>query len=372
MGVAGFFVLKKMKKPPVLAEITEHALPVRVVRVEPQQAEVLVSGYGEIRCRTNLPLAAEAAGRVVSVHPQLQVGGVISKGEVLFMINDQDFKVEYEAALSRLKNLQREFALAQKEFDRQSRLYTGQHIGSQSSVEKAEQAVNSLAVQVSQVRQIRDIAALKLNRCTVKAPFTCRITSMQVEEGEYVMPGKELLQIVDDADLEITVPLDSREAVNWLRFKPSAQKLGWFGVPEQSECRISWTEKESINSTGHLDRVVRYDSATRTLDVAVRLDSQQEGKIPLVQGMFCRVDIPGKRLDSVFVVPRQAVSFEGTVHVVINNRLQTRQVEVVRTQEGSALISSGLEAGDLVITTRLENPLENTLLRITSGGESVQ
>ena len=127
-----------------------------------------------------------------------------------------------------------------------------------------------------------------------------------------------------------------------------------------------------MQGKGRLDRVVRFDPATRTLVVAVRLKSGNTLSFPLVQGMFCRVDIVGRPLDKVFVLPRQAVTYEGNVHVVISSRLHTRKVEVARVQDNKALITGGLQEGETVIITRLENPLENALVRIKEAGDGGQ
>ena len=61
-------------------------------------------------------------------------------------------------------------------------------------------------------------------------------------------------------------------------------------------------------------------------------------------------------------LPRWAVSFENMVYVSVNNRLKTLPVEVARTEGEDAFITNGLNAGDIVITTRLIDPLENALL----------
>ncbi len=371
-GFAGFIVLKKMKKPPLQVPETEQALPVHAVMVQARQMPVVVSGYGEIQSRSIVPLSAEVAGRITSVHENLQAGGVIAKGEVLCTINDQDYQLEFATSKTRLASLKRDLELARKEFARVSALYSKNKVGTLSSVEKAEQAVNNFTGQLSQVRQAMELAKLRLARCTIRAPFTGRITEINVEQDEYVSPGRKLLTIVDDADLEVEVSLDSREAVNWLRFKPRLNKGSWFGLPEETLCSISWTEKSEVQGNGSLDRVVRFDPQTRTLVVAVQLAPEKGSSVPLVQGMFCRVDINGRPIDDVFVLPRQAVTFEGTVYVVQEGRLHTRKVEIVRAQNDKVFISGGLQEGETVIITRLDNPLENTLVRIEQTGEASQ
>jgi len=371
-GFAGFLVLKKMKKPPLQVEGNERALPVQAVQVQPGPVSVIVSGYGEIKSRSMVPLSAEVAGRITSVHPDLQVGAVIKKGEILCTINDQDFRLEFATAQTRLQSLSRDLALARKEFARVSSLYKKNKVGTLSTVEKAERSVNGIVNQRVQVEQAIELAKLRLERCVIRAPFTGRITERNVEQNEYVTPGRKLVTIVDDGDLEVEVSLDSRDAVSWLRFRPPRDGGSWFGLPEETGCTVTWTEREDVQGQGRLDRVVRFDPATRTLVVAVRLKPGNTSSFPLVQGMFCRVDIVGRPLDKAYILPRQAVTYEGNAHVVIDSRLHTRKVEVARVQDNKALITGGLQEGDTVIITRLENPLENALVRIEETGDGSQ
>jgi len=117
---------------------------------------------------------------------------------------------------------------------------------------------------------------------------------------------------------------------------------------------------------GQLDRIVRYAPKTRTLVVAIRLEQDNDSSFPLVAGMFCRVEVPGVILTSVYVVPRQAVSHEQTVYTVVDERLKTTPVTVTRTSGTQAYISAGLAPGDMVITTRLESPLEHALVSVST------
>ena len=115
-------------------------------------------------------------------------------------------------------------------------------------------------------------------------------------------------------------------------------------------------------------RVVAFDPQTRTLTVAVRVnpdDTRTEGGFPLVEGMFCEVEIPGKTLPNAARLPPQAVSFENTVYLAVDNRLKTVPVVVARSNDRYTYVKAGLADGDIVITTRLVDPLENALLKIS-------
>ncbi len=64
----------------------------------------------------------------------------------------------------------------------------------------------------------------------------------------------------------------------------------------------------------------------------------------------------------VYRLPRWVVTYEGQVYVSQNKRLHIRDVEVIRTQGEETFVRGGLAPGDIVITTRLINPLPNTRL----------
>jgi len=119
-----------------------------------------------------------------------------------------------------------------------------------------------------------------------------------------------------------------------------------------------------------LHRVVTFKQQTRTLTVAVRIHaetavSQDQTTLPLVDGMFCAVKIPGKKLQKVIRLPRWAVTFDNTVYIADDeNRLKTVPVVVARSEGDNIYISEGLIRGDRVITTRLIDPLENALLEV--------
>jgi len=71
-------------------------------------------------------------------------------------------------------------------------------------------------------------------------------------------------------------------------------------------------------------------------------------------------------------LPRQAVSFENTVYIAVGNRLKTLPVTVARIEGQNAYVVEGLNAGDNVIITRLIDPLENALLKITNKTQPVK
>lgn len=413
LGYSGMRTLAAMKKPPKEAPATERPLRVKVVPMAPEDVPVVITGHGQVAPVKVVTLSAEVTGRITAVYPRLYVGEPVRRGDLLFQIDPRDYDngvreaqatiAQMENSLERLRRqavidkrrlvaLKRNRELAEREHRRLRQLFEKSRVGSRSNVEAAEKAANMAADQADQMAQtvelypIRieetrhglaaararlDVAKARRQRCDVRAPFDGRIKAVSVEKGQYVAPGKPAVTLADDHMLEIQVPIDSRDAKSWLRFDGGEKSDdAWFGRLSPVSCTVRWTEAPKGSGwPGTLDRVVRFDQKTRTVTVAVRIAAEAAQKagtngLPLVEGMFCAVDIPGHTMKRVFRVPRWAVSFKHTVYVAENDRLKTVSVTVARVQGGDAFISEGLNTGDRVITTRLVDPLENALLSI--------
>lgn len=406
--------LARLKKEPAKVEIKERSLRVEVLTAKPEDLPITIKGYGETRALNVVAMAPEVGGRVVAIHARLEMGEVIPAGELLFRIDPRDYEARLaEAAAStaqlgdtikrlerqyaidrdRLKTLERSRDLAQADYRRAKELLEKDQVGTQSGVDQVErgfntatdqarllaQAVELYPTRISEARnglaaaQARQgLAQVNLERTECRAPFTARIKSVDLEENQYVTPGRTVLTLADDSVLEISVPLDSRVARQWLCFgsNVSPEKVAWFSTLAKVPCKISWTEDKAGHTwSGTLHRVEQFDPQSRTLTVAVRINgadamSQSNGNFPLVEGMYCQVDIPGQTLKNAFRLPASSVSFAGTVYVAVGDRLKTIPVTAPYSYGQETFVSEGLEAGDRVIVTRLVNPLENSLLEV--------
>lgn len=419
VGVVGMIGLANLKAPPAEVAYKERPIRAEAVHAVLEDIPVLITGYGEVRALDTVSVAPEVAGKVVEIHPRLEGGEIIPEGEVLFGIDPSDYEAAFERARAtvdqwegtierlrkqyatdqeRLRTLRRSRDLAREEFGRVRKLFEEDRVGTRSGVDAAERAYNAAEDVADSMEQavvlypirIREAesslaaaraslksAEISLSRCQVRTSFRARIKDVSLEQGQYVMPGQVVLTLANDAILEIHVPLDSRDARDWLRFDPdrTRQRTAWFGGLEPVTCTIRWTEDPSGHVWhGKLHRVVRFDQTTRTLTVAIRVPAEEAlsvdaERLPLVEGMFCSVEIPGRTIEGAVRLPRWAVSFQDTVFVSREGRLKTQPVKVGRVEGEEAFVTGGLNAGDVVITTRLIDPMENSLLELRFPGE---
>ena len=409
-GTMGLLLIFKQAPAEATRERDEKPIHVKVQVAHAEDVPVHIEGYGQVAAKKTVTITPQVSGKVLSRHPNLGVGGTIPEGAPLFSLDPRPYESQVadaqahvqgqESVLLRLqtearhleadlKAVRRSGTLSEQRFSRAKQLYA-EGIGSQSAVDDAERALidtknnidqrsRTLALYPIRMRETKstiasakaqlNMARLNLEHTRVLAPFTGRVKMVNLEENEVVTPGTPVVVLADDSVLEITVPLNSQDARKWLQFeaRDQAHPAGWFGTLKPVTCQIRWTEEEDRYWEGTLHRVEEYDQESRTLSVVVRIEGEQTlaaDQFPLVEGMFCAVSIPGHPMKDVYRLTAHTVSFENTVFVAEGDRLKTVSVTVARTEADYIYVSDGLREGDRVITTRLVNPLDQSLLAI--------
>ena len=125
----------------------------------------------------------------------------------------------------------------------------------------------------------------------------------------------------------------------------NSARNAWFSAVAPVQCDVAWTEaRENQTWSGLLDRVAAFDEDSRTITVVVRVDgldpANRSAGLPLVEGMYCHVSIPGITLENVFAIPDSAITVDGSVYCVHEGRLETRPVRIVRRVNGPAYIDA--------------------------------
>jgi cobalt-zinc-cadmium efflux system membrane fusion protein len=152
--------------------------------------------------------------------------------------------------------------------------------------------------------------------------------------GEYIEPGRELLEISDESRLWVEARL----------------------TPEQAaEVRVGARATVVVRGENHHGEVIQVhhaiDENTRTMGMRIEIPNPDDRLHP---GLFVQVRIEGVATEQVLAVPDDAVlrSPDGDWQVFVehhSNEFEPREVEVARTAAGLTVIG-GLEPGVRVVT----------------------
>jgi RND family efflux transporter MFP subunit len=357
LGVFGMRALTA-SKPAMKKRKPSTPVPmVRTVTVTTGPQTVHVLGEGTVRPLREIDLVPQVGGKVVYVSPALVNGGKFIKGDMLLRIDPVDYELAVTLAEAKVKNSESLLRLAEEEAAAAREEWRLLHADDAHSEEKPPPLVAKepqLAAAIAGLKADKadlDRALLNLERAALRAPFTGRVSGEDVGIGQYVSPGQPLASLYCTEAAEIVVPLEDEDAF-WFHIPGFTPGKGT-GSPAVVRARIAgreqaWTGKV-VRTEGKLDE------RTRTINVVVRVKDPYAEKPPLAVGLFVTVDIQGRTLPDAALIPRSALREGNMVWVIENDeRLRFREVEVGRVQGNQALVKTGLDNGERVVTTPLK------------------
>jgi RND family efflux transporter MFP subunit len=328
---------------------------VRVIEANPTRVTLTVPSQGSVRPRTESTLVAQVKGEIVEVGRSFAEGGFFEQGDLLLRIDPSDYKLgvsraQAELAQARLRLDQEE---AQAEVAREEWAELGN--GEPNPLALREPQLAQAQAAVSAAESALNQAELDLRRTEIRAPYDGRVRAKLADLGQFVRDGTQLASLfaIDVAEVRLPIPQDQLafldiplSGVREETGPPVALSANLGGRPIQWSGRI-------VRSAGELDQRSRMFNLIAEVDDPYRRHSGEGAILPA--GLFVDAQIEGRTIDQVIPLPRTALRDRSRVLVLESgNRLRFRPVEVLRVQDETALITGGLEPGELVCISALD------------------
>ena len=341
-------------------------LTVDAVDVELQSRAVMIQGSGAVRSAQILPLSAQVSGVITELSPNLEPGGRFQAGEVLARIDSRDYRLAVAQEAARVQQAALDFRLAQERqtaAQREWELLGNTGEAPELAARKPQLEAAELALESAKAGQER--AELNLSRTLLKAPFPAMIQSEDIELGQLVGPGQPIMTLLGTNEFWVRVsipaarlddiiwPDGASETLGraWVRYRPAPNKLA------EREAKVKRLEAS-------LDAQAR----TAALIISIEDPLRSEG-IPILPGAYVDVDIEGKTIDNVAVLPASAlINGEQVLLATADNTLEIRPVELGWRYGSDVFVTAGLSTGERVITTPISFPIVGAPLNVQALG----
>jgi membrane fusion protein (multidrug efflux system) len=321
---------KTGKQDPVSKEIP--AIPVNAVVINTQELDNKIQIVGTILPNEKVELKSEMAGRITGIF--FQEGTLVSKGQLLVKINDQELQAQ-------MKKVKLQLDLAIREEERKKKLL---EIGgiTQEDFDIASNQTKTLNADA-------DLLAAQIRKTEIIAPFQGTIGLRAVSEGEIVSPSTLIasLQQIDPIKVEFDIP----------------EKYGSF-LKRGSTINFTVTGSEKIYKGSVYASEPMVDLSTRTLKVRARSSNED---MMLKPGSFIKIDLFFEKNKNAMVVPTEAViaSPKGLkVFTAKNGMAFSRTVKTGARSESTVQIIEGLTINDTVITSGIMQLKDSSRVRI--------
>lgn len=339
--------------------------PAEVRVAQPVQRNV--TRYLELTGQTNAAKRVDLVARVQGTLTQIRHrdGAAVKQGEVLFVIEQDNYKLNLQ--LAEASQSQQNALLAQAEADlaRQKQLASRQ-AASEAALDNALGKRDSTAAARDQAAAQVAQARLNLAYTEVKAPFDGIVSARLVDEGALVGVGgpTPLASIVQSDPIQVKFSLDEQLV---LRIREAMRQRGLTlaglgTIPVE----IGLDTEKGYPHRGRLDYVApELDAGSGTLGARAALPNPDRVLLP---GQFVRVRLPLQRDVPSLLVPDSALgaSQTGRYLLTVNGEdvVEQRPVETGELSEGGLrVISSGIGASDRIIVGQIQSAVPGAKVR---------
>jgi RND family efflux transporter MFP subunit len=322
---------------------------VKVLELKPGELRVIVNATttSTVKSEYEVTLSAQRTGKVVQL--PVKEGDRVKAGQVIARLDLTEESVQSESALKQSKVTYNE---AEQNLKRSEELFAKGMIAQQDvdAVRRAHEVAKSqYQAATSDVTVRRDYSA-------VRSPFAGVVSKKFTEVGELLLPGKQIVTIVNPDRIYVLATIDEVDVGRLKLGQPVSIAVDAFPGEKFDGTirRIS-----PIVSGGKLE--------TRTADVWIYFNKKDTRMKP---GMSADIEVLIATLENVLSVPSQAiVEREGKKQVYVADKRSLKPGErataTLRTVEAgesnwiSTELRNGVNPGDMVVTTPEAEGLKN-------------
>ncbi len=355
LGVFGYGRLSVTEPEPASDRPEPKPIEARVLELNRQDYQVLVPSQGLIRAHSQVTFTAQVPGRIRDINATFEEGAFFKKGDILLELDPVDFEVTLISAQAQVASAQ--LNLDQEEARAEQARLDWQDLGYKdepSALVRREPQLKAARQALALAKAQEASAQRNLERSRVAAPFDGRVLTRAVGVGQTIGAATPLGEIFATDYSEVRLPVSTR-------------RLADITLPEDTDdppltvtLRDGLVENSSNEWTARILRTEgALDANTLELFAIARIEDPfglRSEKAPLRVGQPVSAHLPGRILEDVFVIPRDAVSRLSRIRIVDPEtmKLGTQYILPLHSDDENIVFrSSSLKNGALLVLTRL-------------------
>lgn len=327
--------------------------PAKVTVAKPEVRTVTenMEFTGNTAAYNTVKLVARVQGYLERIH--FLDGARVKKGEVLFTIQQEQYKAQLQQAQSEVAAAKAKLDNAITEYERYLSLRQ-QKAGPQTLVDQWKYTRDATAAALESAQAQVVLAKLNLSYTTVAAPFDGRMGRHLVDVGNLVGGGGQetvLAEINQIDPLYVYFTINERDLLRVIGERVPTSKTGAGQKEEKQELFMGLASDKGYPKQGVLDfAAITANPQTGTLQLRGIFPNQKGEMLP---GLFARIQAPFQQTKDALLVPADAVGFDQLGNYLLlvkdKNIVERRQVEIGEQVGEMRVIRSGLNGGERVI-----------------------
>jgi len=302
---------------------------------------------GRVEAIDAVEIRPRVGGYLAGVH--FEEGMPVAKGDLLFTIDDREYRAAAASARADLARAESRLALARQELARSESLIAARAV-SQGELEARQGELSQAEADRLAARARLDQAELTLGFTRITAPISGRTGAAMIKPGNLLAPDQSLLTTVVSLD-PVYVAFDGDEHA-YLRYQAMIRRGEWNSPRETSTpVEVGLSGDSGYPYRGHIVFIDNaLNSATGTIRARALLANPDGVFTP---GLFARVRLLGASRENALLVHEQALLTDQDrryVYVVAEGNLsERRDLQLGPVVDGLRVVEQGLQPGDRVV-----------------------
>lgn len=308
--------------------------------------------------REDIFLRARVSGFLVKKN--FENGSYVKKGDIIFVIEKDQYKTDVEAAKGDLLQAQADYNNAKIEYDRQHKLVTT-HAISQKEYDKAVQILYSAEGALLKAKANLETAKLNLSYTDIFAPYDGKIGAAEYNVGNLVGPTSKPL-----VELTMLDPIEIQFAVSEALLISALQKNGKNSAESTNINDALKAQKivpRLILSNGteypHPGDIYFVDNRINNLTGTINLRALFPNPNHLIlPGAYVRIKLSQSNPTTSLLIPQKSVqeSQSGKFVYVVNKekKVEVHNVTILDAYDTDYIVSKGVKAGDVIVIEGLQ------------------
>ena len=374
--IGSVFIVKAMvaaKPTPEKKPKAQRVVSLYVDKATKDSLKLTVNSHGEVKPKTEINLTSLVSGQIISISDKFAEGAEFAKNEPLIKIDDTEYKmaiIQAQAKVASAKvNVDKEMA--------NSKIKEQQWKRKNSNTKPSDYALNKpqIAEAIANLKAAEselENSRLNLSRTEIKAPFQGRVMLENIGIGQYVTSATDLGHIYSTDIVEVRLPLTDSQLVElnlpmgFMANDDNAPVVNFSAVVGNKN--HNW-QGRIVRTNASIDKESRLIYAIAQVNDPYGIGADEN--TALAVGMYVSASIESNKTQETLVLPRLALRSNNKVYVINDDgKLEIRVVNVLSTNDRFVHISSGVKAGENVVTSTVPVVTEGMVVKALTKQEA--
>ena len=312
-----------------------------VINVFVKDTKLFREYVADIEAIRNVELRARVQGFLEKIY--VDEGEIVEKGQLLFKINDEEYRAELAEATANLESAIAEGKASELEIDR-LKIMVEKNVISQTELSVAEAKLKAVNARIKQSMWAESNAKLKLSYTSVRAPFDGTIDRIPFKAGSLIDHGTLLTTVSDISEVFVYFNVSEGEYLRYIKSQTEKSRSKNNLVALMLADGTTYPFEGEVESIGG-----QFQATTGSISFRARFPNPNS---ILKHGATGKLRWSDTLTDAIMIPQKAAFELQDKTFVYVvdsNNRVQARNFIPKTRFSHYYIVETGLKPGEKIV-----------------------